>query len=324
LPANVAFLSDGGKGCRSTSGEKMNKIQLLTLAAFSAALVYPVQAQQSPGNALGDFTMERVLTLSGITSTAPPNLPMVILNALASGAIEVHQVFTYNSAQRTLEQTSYVLPGRSAVPNPNLGSAPVNDHYIIQIDSVQLGQAHGQAAALIGHVISNDIPTPFGDIAGTEVTLSFGYQGSGPAMQFSSIAETVTPVYAIYTVAGVGSLSANASAPKCSVATLNGVYTYTLRGSIQTAPGAFAPYVESGHFTADGNGTVAVFGTANVGGAMSPNRLQINYTVNDDCTASFKWSRGSMDVQVSNNGQRLNLVFTSPSAVIAMGDGQLQ
>lgn len=302
----------------------MNKTQLFTLAALSATLAYPIQAQQTPANTLGDFTMERVLTLSGITSTVPPNLPQVILNALASDAIEVHQVFTYNSAQRTLEQTSYVLPGHSAVPNPNLGSAPVNDHYIIQIDSVQLGQAHGQAAALIGHVISNDIPTPFGDIAGTEVTLSFGYQGSGPSIQFSSIAESVTPVYAIYTATGVGSLSASASTPKCSVATLNGVYTYTLRGFIQTGPSAFMPYVESGHFTADGNGTVAVIGTNNIGGTVGLNRFQINYTVNDDCTASFKWSQGAMDVQVSNSGQRLNLVFTSPSAVIAMGDGQLQ
>jgi hypothetical protein len=268
--------------------------------------------------------MERVLTLSGISSTAPPNLPMLVLNALASDAIEVHQVFTYNSAQRTLEQTSYVLPGRSAVPNPNLGSAPVNDHYMIQIDSVQLGQAHGQAAALTGHVISNDIPTPFGDIAGTEVTLSFGYQGSGPATQFSSISESVTPVYAIYTAAGVGSLSPNASIPKCTVATLNGVYMYNLRGFIETSPNTWTSYVESGHFNADGNGNIKVFGTQHVGETIAPNHLTATYVVNDDCTAAISSKGLGMDLVISNNGQRLSLVFTSPTIVAAMGDGQLQ
>jgi hypothetical protein len=106
--------------------------------------------------------------------------------------------------------------------------------------------------------------------------------------------------------------------------TLSGVYTYSLRGYIQTAPGTFGPYVESGRFTADGNGSVAVFGTADVAGTMSANRLAITYAVKDDCTATFQWKGGSMDVVLSNNGQLVNMIFTSPSAVVAMGSGQLQ
>lgn len=269
--------------------------------------------------------MERVLTLGGISAPAAPNLPPIVLNSLQTDAIEVHQVFVYNSAQRTLEQTSYVVPGHSAVPFPNLNKAPLNDHYVIQVDSVGLSQAHGTSAALVGHVISNDVPTPFGEITGTEVTLSFGYRGSGPATQFTEVMEAVAPVYTIYTSSGVGSLSTTAMVQKCTVATLNGVYLYTLRGAVETAPNTWLTYVESGRFTADGNGTITISGTAHIGENISHNRQNATYVVNDDCTGSFTGLSGfGMDVVVSTDGQRANLVFTAPGVVAAMGDARSQ
>ena len=75
----------------------------------------------------------------------------------------MHQVLAYNSAKRTLEQTSYMVPGKSPLPYPNLSSAQVIDHYVIQVDGVALSQAHSPHAALVGHVTSNDMITPFGE-----------------------------------------------------------------------------------------------------------------------------------------------------------------
>jgi len=302
----------------------MNHRVLLNLAVWSAIAV-PMHAQPSQSNALGDFTMERVLTLSGVTAPAPPNLPQIILNSLAADAIEVHQVFVYNSAQRILEQTSYVLPGRSPIPSPGISGAPVNDHYIIQVDSIGISQAHGPSVAMVGHVVSNDVPTPFGDISGLEVTLAFGYQGTGPSTRFTAIMETVAPLYGAYTATGVGSLSPTASVQKCSVANLKGVYMYRLRGSIETTPNNWLTYVESGVFTADGNGTIAISGTQHFGESLSANRQSAAYVVNDDCTGSFTGKAGfAMDVVLSSDGQRVNMVFTAPGILAAMGEARMQ
>jgi hypothetical protein len=301
----------------------MNKLQLITLAAVSAALTFPIQAQQS--DALGDFTMERVLVLSQITAPTQPNLPDVILNSLASGAIELHQVFTYNSAQRTLEQWAYIMPGKSPVPSPTFANVPVGDHYIIQVDNVSVSQAHGPTVALTGHVIANDVPTPFGDIAGAEVTLSFGYQGSGPSTRFVSVAESVSPLYAIYTSAGVGSLSANAAPQKCNVATLNGAFMYTQSGSILDSSGNAHPFADSGLIILDGKGAGTVRHSGNQGGkAFQNDSFPITYILDDTCTGTFTWGTNSMGVQASKDGKQIAFVWTSPSVIVTAGKGQLQ
>jgi hypothetical protein len=165
----------------------MDRLHSLALAAVCAALSFPAQAQQSSAPAIGDFTIERVLALSGVSAPTAPNIPPDVLNAIQAGALDIHQVLVYSSAQRTIDQGSYIVPGGSPAPYPNLSSAALVDHYVIQVDSATAGQAHGPSVAMVGHVVSNDMPTPFGDITGAEVTLTFGYQGSGASTRFGSI-----------------------------------------------------------------------------------------------------------------------------------------
>ena len=146
----------------------MNKC---TFVAALAALVAispfgRAQVNQNGGSAPGDFTMERVLTLSSASAPTPPNFPPPVLAALQSGALELHQIFVYNSAQRTLEQSALVVPGGSPLPLPSPGSATVGDHYIVQVDSASITSSPGPSAVLVGHVTSNDVPTPFGTITG--------------------------------------------------------------------------------------------------------------------------------------------------------------
>ena len=143
-------------------------------------------------------------------------------------------------------------------------------------------------------------------------------------MRFGTVIETVAPLYTIYTASGVGSLSPTASPQKCTLATFNGSYQYSIRGSMQTAANVFTPYVESGYLTADGNGNVAVFGTVNLGGKVLPNHLPLTYTINDGCSGLLSGKSGSLEFVLSGDGRRLNLMFTSPAILIAAGDGQLQ
>jgi hypothetical protein len=155
-----------------------------------------------------DFTIEHVIGLNSIISPKAPMLPAPVLADLQSGVLEIHQQFIYKSAGRTLEETAFVVPGGSLLPYPCPACAPVADHYLIHVDTAVTTQQPGASAVLTGKVISNDVPTPWGDITGAVVTLSLGYQGTedGP------IYETVSPLYGLYTPTGVGSVE---SGPHC-------------------------------------------------------------------------------------------------------------
>jgi hypothetical protein len=309
----------------------MFNIRVFGAVAAMIAVSSSAQAQtaSTAGNTVGDFTIERVLTLAGIIAPVVPNIPAPLLAGLQSGALEIHQVFAYNSAQRTLEQTAFVVPGNSPLPFPSPGAATLADHYIIQIDSASTTSSPGASAVLVGHVTSNDAPTPLGNITGAIVTLSFGYHGSAAATQFGPIVESVSGLYSVYTATGVGSLAASATPQKCSLATLNGTYLFRASGFIQigaTAFGpSFGPYVDNGRVTSDGKGNLTGVDSGNINGTVFQNRpLSGAYTLDSNCAGSAKVSGLSIDIQVSRDGRRLNLIATQPSSVVANGSGQLQ
>jgi hypothetical protein len=295
--------------------------QLITgsIVTLLAALA-PLYAQNGPG----DFMAERVLTLSSAVAPNPPNFPDAVLTALQNGVIELHQRFTYNSAQRTIEQLAFVVPANTPVPVPDPSGAPVGDHYIIQVDSAMISNSSHPSLVLTGHVTLNDVVTPFGDVTGAGVTLTIGYSGAGAAVQFGPILESVSPLYGLYSTSGAGSLSLTPSSQTCSQGTLNGVYMFQLGGSVQASTG-WAPYSESGSFHADGKGNIAVLDSGNIAGSVFTGRtFPIAYAVNDDCTATFTFGSSAMDVQVSRDGKSVDMVFTKPSSVIANGVGRSQ
>ena len=279
---------------------------------------------QTSGNGVGDFTLERVLALSGVISPYAPNLPDAVLAGIQSGALEIHQLCTYNSAQRTLDELAFVVPGKSPLPFPNPSAAPVADHYVVQIDSASISSLPGPAVILAGHATSNDTPTPFGNITGAGVTLTFGYRGSGSSVQYGPIMESVSPLYNLYAATGAGALSLNPSPHKCSTATLNGTYMFQLGGALQSGNG-FTPYGEAGRFVADGAGNITVLDSGNQAGQVFSGRtFPIAYTVDASCGGTFTFGGSAMDIQVSRDGTSMNMVFTKPGYVIASGAGRIQ
>jgi hypothetical protein len=279
---------------------------------------------QSNGNGVGDFTMERVLALSGVISPFAPNLPDAVLAGIQSGALEIHQLFTYNSAQRTLDQLAFVVAGKSPLPFPNPSAAPVADHYVVQIESASISSLPGPAIILAGHATSNDTPTPFGDITGAGVTLAFGYRGSGSSVQYGPIMESVSPLYNLYAATGAGALSLTPSPHKCSNATLNGTYIFQLAGSVQSG-NAFMPYAQSGRFVADGAGNITVLDSGNLGGqAFSGRAYPISYALDGNCGGALTFGGSVIDIEVSRDGASLNMVSTKPAYVVASGVGRIQ
>src|ERR1700738_428346 len=103
-----------------TSEKDYHMFKLLTVPSVAGLLasMVPLSAQSSL-NGPGDFVVERILTLNSIISPYPPSFPDQVLAGLKAGTIEIHQRFTYNSAQRTVDQLAFVVPAKSPVPFPD-------------------------------------------------------------------------------------------------------------------------------------------------------------------------------------------------------------
>jgi hypothetical protein len=301
----------------------MSKLPIAGAVVTLLTALAPLHSQNSP-SAPGDFIVERLLPLTAVIAPTPPSLPDAVLAGIKAGAIEIHQRFIYTSARGTLEQLAFVVPANSPVPFPNPSAAPVADHYLIQVESTSVSTSPHPSVILAGHAISNDAPTPWGDITGAGVTLTFGYSTAGAAVQFGPILESVSPLYGLYSDKGAGSLSLTPSPRKCTLSTLNGNYIFQLGGSV-LGPFGWAPYTESGRFQADGKGNITIVDSGNITGSVFTGRtFPATYTINDDCSGAFLFGSSGMDVQVSLDGKAINMVFTKPSTVIASGTGRMQ
>ena len=298
----------------------MNKS--IAIATFAALLSGTASLQAQ--NPVGDFTVERVQTLAGVISPNTPAVPDAVLAGVQNGTIEFHQRFVYSSANRTLEQFFWIVPANSPLPLPDTTSATLVDHYLVQIESSGVASLPAPSVILSGHAVANDPPTPFGNITGAGVTLTFGYQAAGASVPYGPIMESVSPLYNLYSATGAGSLSLTPSPQKCSAATLDGTYMFRLGGSVQSGL-TFGPYWETGVFIADGKGNMTIEDSGNFQGTPFTGRVfPGNYTVDATCRGSITFGGGAMDIQVSRDGQRINMVFTKPSTFIANGVGQIQ
>jgi hypothetical protein len=117
----------------------------------------------------------------------------------------------------------------------------------------------------------------------------------------------------------------------CSAQTLNGAYTYTLRGGyIGDQFGDVFDFAAAGRFVADGNGGFSGAETTSQGESIARSSPYTGtYTVNDDCTGTmiFKNSQGNvianMDMVITNNAKEIELI-ESDSGTNISGRAQQQ
>ena len=116
----------------------------------------------------------------------------------------------------------------------------------------------------------------------------------------------------------------------CSPASLSGRYAFSAQGTLMTSilglP-APAPWAEVARIDFDGAGSFSAIATVNVGGAAL-NSIPVagTYTVNKDCTGSFRIPLNAQDtiteaVIVIGDGQQFVLTHTESFAVV-QGSGE--
>ena len=116
----------------------------------------------------------------------------------------------------------------------------------------------------------------------------------------------------------------------CSVASLSGPYAFSAQGTLLTSilglP-APAPWGEVARVDFNGAGSFSASASVNVGGvALNSITVTGSYTVNKDCTASFRIPLNAQDtiteaVVVTGSGQGFVLTHTESFAVV-QGSGQ--
>ena len=113
----------------------------------------------------------------------------------------------------------------------------------------------------------------------------------------------------------------NASAPKCSEATLHGTYLFADSGFV-IRDNEKVPFASSGYEVYDGNGHTKGVSTTNVNGKVtSKEPFSGTYTVKADCTGSSTYSDGTRyDDYIAPDGSMLTYVPTKPSNLVSAGD----
>ena len=123
--------------------------------------------------------------------------------------------------------------------------------------------------------------------------------------------------------AAVASIAPAAQARSCSLQGVSGRYGYTTSGSIPTL-GAVAAV---GHISLDASGNLTGAQTASFNGAIVPETLSGNYTVNADCTgtATVNVYHGgvlarttNLSVVFDNNERELRAIFLSAGTVLTV------
>ena len=116
----------------------------------------------------------------------------------------------------------------------------------------------------------------------------------------------------------------------CSVASLSGPYAFSAQGTLLTSVlglPAPAPWGEVSRVDFNGAGSFSASASVNVGGvALNSITVTGSYTVNKDCTASFRIPLNAQDiiteaVVVTGGGQGFVLTHTESFAVV-QGSGQ--
>jgi hypothetical protein len=123
------------------------------------------------------------------------------------------------------------------------------------------------------------------------------------------------------------SVPAAAGALACSDQSLKGSFGYTVTGSIvqNTGPLVAGPFVAVGRIVFDGKGGVSTVRSLNDNGIVFQNDMgKGTYTINRDCTGSFKITVGPPDSQIDlgldivlDDMDQVRGIVTTPNVVLA-------
>jgi len=194
---------------------RISSIVLTPLFTFMAMYGQTSGTGTTAAPSLKSLTLESVVPIDSVDSTATPNIPASLLSALTSGTAELRQQLTYTAATQTLTVTGISVASGSPLPTPS-GATGVTSlwTYTVNVERVDLSAKPGNAVLFLGSAASGSTNTPFGDISGALVSISAGYttptDASSPTA-FSGIAANLAGSATLFSKQGTGTLTLGGS-----------------------------------------------------------------------------------------------------------------
>ena len=109
---------------------------------------------------------------------------------------------------------------------------------------------------------------------------------------------------------------ANADNKGCSNATLKGTFAHFASG-FEIAPSPIAgPIAGVGTDTFDGKGSVTTTAMLSVNGNIIPVTATGTYTVNSDCTATYKIPGTTLFLVIADSGNEIHAICVDPGVVL--------
>lgn len=134
-------------------------------------------------------------------------------------------------------------------------------------------------------------------------------------MKHSNTASALTMV-AVFAFALVAGPTAKAAEKKCSNAILTGTYADQDTGTIV----GVGPFAGVNVDSFDGKGHLTISGVSSLNGSVAQGTETGTYTVNPDCTGTYKVEGGGLTVDaffvIAHDGNELQIVITDTGNVI--------
>jgi hypothetical protein len=134
-------------------------------------------------------------------------------------------------------------------------------------------------------------------------------------MNHSNIAKNFA-LAAVATLAlGVAPM-AKADSKGCSAATIKGTFAHTASGFEIAPPSIAGPVAGVGTDTFDGKGGVTTTAMISLNGNIIPVTATGTYTVNADCTGTYKIPGTTLSLVIADSGNEIHAICVDPGVVL--------
>jgi hypothetical protein len=135
-------------------------------------------------------------------------------------------------------------------------------------------------------------------------------------MKRSTTAKNFT-IAAVIAIALGAAPMAKANTKGCSDATIKGTFAHTASGFEIAPPSIAGPLVGAGTDTFDGKGGVTSTAMLSINGNIVPVTATGTYTVNPDCTGTYKIPMTTLFFVIADSGNEIHAICIDPGVVLS-------
>jgi hypothetical protein len=196
------------------------QLLLIALAAWAANSLSFGQTVPAPGSGsavpsifLKALSVESIVSLDQIASLNAPALTSDVMASINAGAQELRQQINYDATSKTLTVTGLLEQPGSPLPTPSGSSGIVTVwNYTVAVDRADVATKPSYAAAFVGTISADPGSTPFGEAAGSLITIATAFNmpvDPAPVAQtsFHAISTSLAGAGIVFSKNGMGTVS---------------------------------------------------------------------------------------------------------------------